>query len=612
VERKYCLLLVCCLNLFIGICSAQLHTIPDHLGDSHFTGGPCPLITPMDGAKCPNNASRCAAFYKPALLPAGYNSVSYCSTVLTGIGFGSPGYTMLTMPLSKQEQQSFLLAAQRVQAVVKEKTPTTVVMEPYKVAYLDSKGNNNVFFIGNEYWNPVCSADRYLAPFSTDARQVVWSLATGYTYNPPLPDSYTDVVTALQSKNSQNDYPMALINSLPSSSAINVEWPDSVHAYNVDSNVDAYSLKNLFVAQVNNFSIPAGSAPITLCDSPAAMKMLGFGPSFNTNGHTINDINAPDHNPYVTLSGTDGAVVIPDFTTYPPAGSPYYSWIYDDTDPAVIGAQLPKAFYQNSVNYFLPKLACTDPTSCRFPQGVNPGYSLVGALTHEINHVLGVMSSQYYKVYGSGNALASSFGTALYPLDLFDLDSNDIASSPVDFASAIRNNNTSGITTILYGSGQNYPTPWIQWNSHDHLFTYSENDDGSPNVFPLMNESQFNPDGDIQFEAGYYDVFTTQWNRRVYFVDPLLINMPASNVVHTNVQAESLRSTTDVMTIREYTELSAQGWNVDYSTLSDPYSTTAPTWKWYQTCFDANGVFTTAKNKNCKFSVTPDALKFIQ
>jgi hypothetical protein len=342
------------------------------------------------------------------------------------------------------------------------------------------------------------------------------------------------------------------------------------------------------------------------------MKMLGFGPAFNTNGHTIDDINAPDHNPYVTLSGTDGAVVIPDFTNYPPPGAPSYTWVYNDTDPAVVNAQLPKAFFEHSVNYLLPKLVCTDPTSCRYPQGVNPGYSLVGALTHEINHILGIMSSQYYKVYGSGNALASSFGTALYLTDLFDLDSNDLAPTYVGFASANRNNNTSGIQTILYGYGQNYPTPWIQWSNHDHLFTYSENNDGSPNVFPLMNESQFNPDGDIQFEAGYYDVFTTQWNRRVYFVDPLLINMPGSNVVHTNVQAESLRSTTDVMTIREYTELSAQGWNVDYSTLSDPYSTTAPTWKWYQTCFDANGVFTTAKNKNCKFSVTPDSLKFLQ
>lgn len=518
---------------------------------------------------------------------------------------------MLTIRLTSQEQQSFLLAARRVQAIVKEKTPTTVVMEPYKVAYLDSKGNNNVFFYGNEYWNPVCAADSYLAPFSTDARQVVWSPTSGYGYDPPLPDTYTTVLAALQSKNSQNDYPMALIDSLPSSSAINVEWPDSFHAYNVNSNVAAYNLKNFIVAQDdNNFRIPAGSKPITLCDSPAAMKMLGFGPSFNQNGHTIDDINSPAYNPYVTLSGTDGAVVIPDFTTMPPQGSPSYFWIYDDNDPSVISTQLPKVFFEKSVNYLLPKQSCNDPRSCVFPKGANPGVNLVGTFDHEINHIMGVMSSQYYKVPYEGTALSYVYGTALYLLDLFDLDSDDIAPSYVGFSSARRNNNTSGPNTVRYGSPGHSLTPWIQWGYHDHLMTYAE-DSGIPQYFPLMNYSQYNPDGDIQFQNGYFDTYTTQWNRRAVFVDPLLSGMPDSNVVRMNAQAASFKSTIDVMTVREYSELSASGWNVDYSTLSDPYNTTAPTWKWYQTCFDSNGNFTTAKNKNCKYSVTPDDLQFL-
>lgn len=610
--RVSCLLLVCCPLLFVVMCSAQLHIVPDHLGDSHFTSGPCPYIKPLDGALCPNNATKCAAFHNPALLPTGYNSVAYCSQVLAGIGFGAPGYTMLTMPLTTQEQQSFLGAAQRIQAVVKEKTLTTIVMEPYKIAFLDNKGRNNVFFLGDEFWNPVCAADAYLPPFSSDARAVVWSPTTGFGYDPPLPDTYTPVVAALQSKNSQNDTPIALINSLPSIAAINVEWPDSVRAFNVDSNVNGYNLKNFLVTPVNNFGVPAGSQPITLCDAPAVMKMLGFGPLFNVNGHTIDDINSPPYNPYVTLSGTDGALVIADFASYPPPGPPYYSWIYNETDPAVVNTQLPKAFFESSVNYFLPKQSCSDPRNCVFPQGVNTGYDLVGVFEHEINHVMGVMSSQYYKVAGEGTALASTYGTALYLLDLFDLDSNDIDPTYLGFTSARRNNNTAVPQTIVYGYGPNHPTPWIQWSSHDHLFTYAEDNGGVPQVFPLMNYSRYNPDGDIQFQIGYYDTYTNHWMRRAVFVDPLLANMPASNVVHANVQAAGLRTTIDLMTIREYSELSAQGWNVDYSTLSDIYGTTAPTWKWYQTCFDSNGVFTTAKNANCKFSVTPDALKFLK
>src|SRR5262249_34862792 len=149
-----------CLIWLVTSASAQLHIIPDHPGDSHFTSGPCPLMTPLDHAKCPNNTKQCAAFYNPSLLPAGYNSVSYCSQVLAGRGFLTDiGWTFMTMPLNAQEQQTFLQAAQKVESYVKDNV--TVTVEPYKVAFIDSHGNNNLWFLGTEFWNPVCGADQY-------------------------------------------------------------------------------------------------------------------------------------------------------------------------------------------------------------------------------------------------------------------------------------------------------------------------------------------------------------------------------------------------------------------------------------------------------------------
>jgi hypothetical protein len=76
-------------------------------------------------------------------------------------------------------------------------------------------------------------------------------------------------------------------------------------------------------------------------------------------------------------------------------------------------------------------------------------------------------------------------------------------------------------------------------------------------------------------------------------------------VVPYNVQAGGDETAIFVDTIREYSELAANGWNIDYSTLRDPYHTISPLAKWYQTCFDSNGVFTTSKNRDCKFSVLP-------
>jgi hypothetical protein len=111
-----------------------------------------------------------------------------------------------------------------------------------------------------------------------------------------------------------------------------------------------------------------------------------------------------------------------------------------------------------------------------------------------------------------------------------------------------------------------------------------------PQYFPLMNGSPntYNPDGDIQQQVGRVGV-SGQLIRPV-FVDPLLISLPWKNVVHTNVQGSSFPALIDVDTIREYSELAAQGWNIDYSTLQNAYNQSSPLAKWYQTCFDVNGV----------------------
>ena len=119
---------------WLAVPACALNLVPSVAGDPHFTSGPCPKIAPPDGAACPNGAASCPAFYNPQLLPAGYDSVSYCAAVPAGIGFNSYGYTLLTMPLTAEEQQAFLAAAQRVESYVKD--DVTVTIEVYKVAYL--------------------------------------------------------------------------------------------------------------------------------------------------------------------------------------------------------------------------------------------------------------------------------------------------------------------------------------------------------------------------------------------------------------------------------------------------------------------------------------------
>lgn len=585
-----------------------LHIVPDQLGDVHFTSGPCPLIAPPDGALCPNGAATCPAFYNPALLPAGYNSVSYCAQV-PGKGFGAPGFGYLTIPLTTAEQAAFLKAAAKVESYVLDNV--TVTVEVYKVVYLDRFGNNYFFFLGDEYWNPVCGADALLPPFSNQTPAIVQNADGSYSYQ-NLPETYTPVLLALKLKNLFNRYPMQLINYLPSYSQINVEWPPYFTGWQAGTGLAAYQVNNFLVGTSNNYPITPGAKPFTLCGSPAAMKMLGLSPFYQRNGHTIDDFNSPQYNANVTLPGTYGAVVVPDLTRI----GPPYVWTYDTTQASVIKTQLPKAYYQHA-NFALPNVSCGDPASCIFPLGFSGGYDLIGVFNHELNHVLGVMQSQYYKVPFEGTALAYTYGTALYLLDLFDLDSDSVVpgygSSGIQnyagFTAAPRNNNTVGPPfTVTDASSAAGLTPWVQFGMHDHLMVYALTH-GTPQYFPFMNESQGNPDADIQFEKGRVN---TPGSTQYVFIDPNLVNLPELNVVPNNVQAEAIRGTISKNTIREYSELAASGWNIDYSTLTNPYETVSPVAKWYETCFDANGQFTTANNSQCKFSVLPADLKFLK
>jgi hypothetical protein len=362
------------------------------------------------------------------------------------------------------------------------------------------------------------------------------------------------------------------------------------------------------VEPFNNYPVSSNAKPFTLCAAPATMKMLGFSPLFKRNGHAIDDINSPAYNMNVTLDGTDGALVIPDDPSL---------WMYDSTDPSVISTQLPKAYFVKSLNSFLSQTSCTDPTQCQFPAGVNPGVDLIAVFNHEMNHMLGLMQSQYYKVSGEETSLAYTYGTALYPLDLFDLDSDYVVpgyghkgiETYADFTAAPRNNNTYEPTTISYASSAAELTPFVQFGHHDHVMVY-DLDAGQPQFFPLMNYTIYNPDGDIQIQQGSV-VNNTLTSETTVLVDPLLVNLSPMDELHFNVQAAGLNGTIDVDTIREYSELAAEGWNINYSTLMDPYHTVSPLAKWYETCFDANGVFTVSKNKNCKFSVLPADLKFL-
>ena len=608
---KHCSVLYC-LVLFVSLASAQLHIVPDHVGDKHFTSGPCPNIVPKDGASCPGGAQTCAAFYDPSLLPSGYNSVSYCAAA-PGLGFGASGFGLLTLPLDKKEQRAFLRAAETVGSYVGDRR--TVVMEPYKVAFI-LNGTNYTFFYANSYWNPVCAVDALLPPFSNTQPIIVQNSDGSYSYQ-GLPETYSVVLNALKSKNASNQSPMELINHLPGRDEINMEWPPTFFGWQASTDLASDLVSNFLVGISNNYPISSGTKPFTLCSSPAAMKMLGFGPSFATNGHTIDDMNAPQYNMNITLPGTDGAVVVPDLTAIPPANTPPLRWIYDDRNQSIIRTQLPKAYYEKSANFALPKLSCDDSIQCVFPKGFNGGLDLTGLFHHEINHVLGVMQSQYYKVPYEDTSLGYTYGNALFLLDLFDLDSDYVVSgyghsgihTYDDFKSAPRHNNTYVPTTIYQATSASQLTPWIQFGSHDHLMVYGVND-GQAQYVPLENYSVFNPDGDVQLQWGLV-ANSAGTQKSLVFIDPDLISLPPMDVVHFNLQAAERDGIITVNSIWDYSEVASQGWDVDYSTLRRSDRTISPLATWYRTCFDENGMFTTAKNSHCKFSVLPKDLEFL-
>ena len=591
-----------------------LHILPDQIDDPHFTSGPCPVIQPSDGAACPAGAKSCPAFYDPKLLPAGYNSVSYCAALPT-LTFGVTGYTLRTATLTIQERRSFLRAARRVESYVKD--DVTVVVEPYKVAYLDPTGTNFATLVANEYWNPVCAADALMPPFTDQPPTIVKNGDGSYSYA-NLPETYTPVLEALKRKNANNDRPMALIDYLPSHEEINVEWPVSFVGWQDQTDLASQAVAHFLVGSAGNYPITPGAKPFTLCASPAAMKMLGFGPRFNRNGHNINDINAPGYNVNVTLPRTDGAIVVADLSdaVVSPGLFRAYGYIYDPSDPAVLATQLPKAYFANSLNLALPMGACADPAQCAYPQGVNPGLDLTGLFNHEINHVLGIMQSQYYKGGGLGTSLAYGYGTALFLLDLFDIDSDYVVPGYghpgihglADFTAAPRNNNTFTPTTNLFGTTAAEVSPWVQFGAHDHLFVYGLKA-SSPQYVPLENYSEGNPDGDTAFQVGF--VLPSATRAGYLFTDPSLVALAPLDIVHYEVEGYSIPSTIGVNTIRELSELATQGWNVDFSILQRE-RTRSPLAHWYRTCFDVNGVFTSAKNKNCRFSVQPRDIALLQ
>ena len=227
------------------------------------------------------------------------------------------------------------------------------------------------------------------------------------------------------------------------------------------------------------------------------------------------------------------------------------------------------------------------------------------------------MQSQYYKVSGEETSLAYTYGTALFPLDLFDIDSDSVVpgygskgiKTYADFKAAPRNNNTYEPTTIWVASVPDDLTPFMQFGLHDHVMVYDIHD-GKPEYFPLMNDSVSNPDGDIQFQVGYVSDNIVLF--RPFFVDPLLTNMDPLNEVFVNVQSGgSPGGTILVDTIREYSELAAQGWNIDYSTLRDVYHTRSPLANGTRPVSIAPGRFTTAKSSHRKFSVLHADLKLL-
>ncbi len=531
-------------------------------------------------------------------------------------------------------------------------------------------------------------SDLQLPPYSNKKPTIIYNPPPHGTYDPNgngltdtslgtysyvgIPQTYDVMVQALKAKNAKNPRPFALTPYLPSNKDINVEWSSTFNYTKADSNIIQNDVKQNFwinsfyalndgpnIVGTNGDLLPyppgpeKGTKPLTICGSPANMKVLGLDKKFNTKSFSFQEINNPAHNPWVTVKGTDGAMTMANFADAPsdPSQVPfvvhvsdpkYFNWILDPASKSIQQQQLPIAFYtQRNIASAQSWGACDDPAKCVWPKGFNWGIDMVATVQHELHHLMGIMTSEYYKQALEGNGVAASYGNALFVMDLFILDDNAVAKQKGDpfvngngqvimtsasqWAKAPRSLdsnypilNNSGSTNVRYDSTGNTlisppPTPWIQFGQHDHLFVYKDKD--SFKYFSLQNYSSFNPDGDTQIVnykkiRGYNSTDDTAVGLNYVFIDPDITSQNQLNRLGQGVQANSIRGTADVATEREYQVLSALGWNVaPASPITRKYEAPAlaPTAKWYATCFDANGVF--HASKQCKFSVLPEDLE---
>ena len=629
-----------------------------------FTSGPCPVRTPTAAeGVCPDAQSSCPVFHDYTLVPTGYNAVTYCSVVMSeSIGIW-PEATLYTAPLTPQEQAALLRVASRMEAYVRDDIHLT--FEVYKSGALTGVGSPPLALaLATEFFTPICLADLDLPPYSKKNPVIAADQFGAYTYQ-SLNQSYDSFVRALQQKNARNKTHFALIDALPSYSNVAVKWIGEYSGHNwfngtlAVSNLQAWSLALFEIGSfyfnadlglpvpVETVGASPGSKPFTVCSSPANFKVLGLDSLFNQKQKKFADYNAPANNPWITVPGTDGSLTTGDYPTQIVHGLPFQSrpsdptytpWMLDPTDSAVTDRQLPIAWYQHHNEKRQFSDACSDPDACQYPDGFNFGNDFQGAVEHELRHLLGIMSAEYYRQGYEGNVLGYAYGNALFAFDLFQLDSDSSVASRKDFNKARRNLdvNVPTLSSRIFSAQPNLNDPafsWIQYGSHDRVFVYP-NGQGQYKSFPLMNYWDVgNPDGDVQFSSqrwlqflpcafdstcSFSDDNLVSFTYR--FTDPLMLGLPSTYEAHVDQQANSLRGTYGFASERDLEVLSALGYDVDFSYLqgdvSGPHTTkTAKTANWYLACFDQstgefrNGVMVNTANhgmQQCVYSVLTD------
>jgi hypothetical protein len=256
-----------------------------------------------------------------------------------------------------------------------------------------------------------------------------------------------------------------------------------------------------------------------------------------------------------------------------------------------------------------------------------------GAVEHEMRHLLGIMSAEYYRQGYEGNGLGYAYGNALFVLDLFQLDSDSPVAGPSDFAKARRNLdvNVSTFSSIVTATFPNPNEPnfqWIKYGSHDRVFVYTTGK-GQFRSYPFMNYINMgNPDGDIQasiqkwlqYCVGCAHTDDNLVAMTTHFTAPYILQLPATYEVHGDQQSNSLAGTYDLASERDLKTLSALGYDVDLSYLNGdsngPGATKkARTANWYLACFDpTTGEFLDGQmvatahhgTQLCNYSVMPD------